>query len=171
MTTIVLPIWTIAAFLMVPSLCLLGVSLHQLKNRRRTSNPASRSDDHGWLFGMDREDRFQKDLFALQIDAVFNALTALVETERVKLKTLLCRNYPSQLETPADMPTPLQKGLHQNASNGLNIHQQIAQRAVLGETTGDIANALDLSKSEVELALSIHPVDGTHPQKRLEAVA
>ncbi len=175
MTTVALPIWLLITILTLPMLCLAGMLIHSVRHRRQKKSHTASSDISAALdrdrgdFGMKSE--FQQDLWALQIDAVFNALSALIETERIKLKSLL---HPA----PAYFPqTPVSKSPADpqladcERPAQLSLNQQIAERAATGASVGDIAAALEISQSEVELAISMNSEHLNGRQNRLEAVA
>jgi hypothetical protein len=177
MTDITLPYWLFVILAGAPVLFLLGLVIKAIRNIRKGT--AAEIDqinqvDHPvppmTLTHMDNSD-FQNDLNALQIDAVFNTLTALLETERIKLKGLLCPSLNPASATPREN-SPVDSVVPKLVSNETKgISQQIAERAAAGESAGAIANALGISCSEVELSISMSEGDTEERPARLEAVA
>lgn len=171
MTNVALPIWFLTLLVATPSLCLLGLVIRMVKRGRPKRDAGSDGTIAHTGYNTRVDPSFQHDLHALQIDAVFNALVALIETERIKLKSLLC---PAQYRLPefevedqqtADLLTsPIEK-------QEKGVGHQIVERNAQGESAGDIAKELGISLSEVALAISMNqeiPDDG---KCRLEAVA
>ncbi len=173
MTTVALPIWLLITILTLPMICLFGMLIRSVCKRHprsRTASDTSAACDSA-MGNLGMKSAFHQDLYALQIDAVFNALSALIETERIKLKSLLC---PTPAYFP-EMPLSISPANSQLAAceipAQLSLNQQIAERAAMGESVGDIAGALDISQSEVELAISMNSEHLSGRQNRLEAVA
>lgn len=178
MTNIVLPIWMFIIVMGLPSLCLLGLAMH-IKNNKQArqfkdeSSEQSETPQKTDYFNGMTNNSFQSDLHALQIDAVFNALSALVETERLKLKSLLCPKLTAPVNFLEEQNhTETQLDTNQAIDMGISkINLQIAEMAELGESAGKIANQLGISQSEVDLALSINSTPGQDHHQRLEAMA
>jgi len=171
MTDITLPYWLFVILASAPVLCLLTVVVKVIKNmRKETGAEIDHPITSMALQPMDSPN-FQNDLNTLQIDTVFNTLSALVETERIKLKSLLCPTM-SQVSAPLVDSSHVDQGLCQQVANKTKgISQQIAERAAAGESTGEIASSLGISCNEVELSISLSEAIIEERPARLEAVA
>lgn len=172
MTDITLPYWLFVVLAGTPVICLIGVVVKVVQNLR---NETCTEIDHPIspvaLSYMDTN-VFHSDLNSLQIDTVFNTLSALVETERIKLKSLLCPTA-NQVSAPPVADSQDAPGATQPVINKtIGIRQQIGERAKAGESAGAIASALGISCSEVELSLSMSEMIKEEDRPaRLEAVA
>ncbi len=173
MTTVALPLWLLITILTVPMSCLFAMLIRSVYKRRQKSHSASDTSADGdrAMGNFGRQNAFHQDLYALQIDAVFNALSALIETERIKLKSLLCPTLPHFPEIPVSTSNTAPPPAVCEAPAQLSLNQQIAERAAMGESVDDIAGALDISQTEVELAISMNSEHLSGRQNRLEAVA
>ena len=171
MPSVSLPLWIFAVAVGLPSasLCWLVLSLI-LKRRKKIRRLASQAQLSPLPQPRPIAGQFQQNLIALQIDAVFNGLVALVETERLKLKTLMLSSVTEQVldlgcgdvrsEPEVDeWDTP--------AEDRASIDQQIARCAAAGKTPNSIANHLGLSLAEVDLAIKMQQSS----RRKLEAVA
>lgn len=170
MTNIAMPIWLLIVLTALPSLCLLGLTISLLRNRKKENDSGSNQPEMTTVIGSSLKNSFQNDLNALQIDTVFNAIAALIETERIKLKNLLCAQVPYQSDPPIEMPesdTPV----NGDDTQEWGISHQIGERAASGESIEAIAKSLGISRNEVELAMSIHSKSDNGRGGRLEAVA
>lgn len=171
MTNIALPIWLLIVLVGTPSVCLLGLAIRIKKKRTQIKAcDQDRSSPQQAMTAM-TENTFQHSLYALQIDAVFNALTALIETERIKLKSLLCPTLSQVPDLPIDrdlVDTQEEMPL-KNQPKG--ISQQIADKAAAGQSSGEIAYTLGISRSEVELAMSITAAPEKAQPQGMEVVA
>ena len=171
MPSISLPLWIFAVAVGLPSVSLFWLILSLILRRRKK---VRRLASQARLSSMPRPQpivgQFQQNLIALQIDAVFNGLVALVETERLKLKTLMLNSATEQM-----FDSGRGDGRHQPEVNEwdapeereASIDQQIARCAAAGKTPDGIANHLGLSLAEVELAIKMQQSS----ERKLEAVA
>ena len=74
--------------------------------------------------------QFQQSLICLQIDAVFNGLVALIETERIKLKALMnpmVSSMTAEMQTYANEPAGVREQSDSRDEPEVAIDQQIAQ--------------------------------------------
>ena len=172
MTSIALPVWMVITMVGAPCICLFGALIRMAKLRRQ--HKCADSDHPTAPFAMKpmMNSAFQNDLHALQIDAIFNALSALIETERIKLKSLICPALSQVSELPIEHHHNREAGAEHFPTNpAMSISDQIAAKVAAGERAGDIANDLGISRSEVELAISMAGGAEEDRPNRLEAVA
>jgi hypothetical protein len=121
--------------------------------------------------------QFQQNLTCLQIDAVFDGLAALIETERVKLKTMIHplaapvkSESPSSYEAPEDKHDPTGDAFQAPMAEQ-PLDQQIARIADSGMKPAAIAGRLGISLAEVNLALRMRTGAISAAGCKLEAVA
>jgi DNA-binding NarL/FixJ family response regulator len=174
MPAISLPFWIFAVAVGLPSasLCWLVLSLI-FKRRKRLRHLAYQARLSSLIRPVGG--RFQQDLIALQIDAVFNGLVALVETERLKLKRLMLNNAAEQvLESSGRDARPEAENDQWDtpaADHANPLERQVARCAAEGNTPDGIANQLGLSQAEVELAIKMQRSCTAQAERKLEAVA
>lgn len=177
-TTISMPIWILVAVVGIADICLFCWCLALLRRSRksnlRAASPeeASPSVQPPWA----SIPQFQQNLFSLQIDAVFDGLTALINAERIKLKSLLGQSSTSEFCTTGQQESgPDQSDdrmdEHVPEEKKADINQQIAQIAASGTRPAGIANQLGISLAEVELAMKMQAGRRVSAAGKLEAVA
>ncbi len=175
MTEITIPIWLLALSAGVPCfsfICLLLFILRKIRKPNKELFIQMQAEPKGDV--QPQRHQFHHDLMALQIDAVFNSLNAIIETERVKLNTLLCnatslakdRVHPVQHPQARQLFHPTEQACEAPAS----LEDKIATIATAGGQPGEIADEMGLSQAEVELALQMRSSRATMGHK-LEAVA
>lgn len=117
--------------------------------------------------------QFQQDLLALQIDTIFNGLVALIETERLKVKSLLDHSI-SHPNAASNEQSAFQETLQWQQDceeEDMDIGRRIVECSESGMKPGEIARQLGISQAEVSLALKmLGKLSRSGPQK-LEAVA
>jgi hypothetical protein len=185
MTEINVPIWLFAVSAGVPALGFLGLVFFLLRKIRkpyrqmldeapisfdaapRSFREEPRPVDHP----------FRQDMLSTQIDAVFNGLNAIIESERVKINTLLSngtglepapvRSQPQRhLQTRTICPS-----LEDGDDRFQHLDEQIANLADCGGQPEEIADETGLSQAEVELALKMRSTRAAAQPHRLQAVA
>jgi hypothetical protein len=196
-----IPLWLVVTAVGVPSLCLLllGLGLLRARRRRRQSAgisaaakpPASDSVRFGGV-----SESIHHEILEQQIDAVFDALSMVIDAERMKLKAMVKYAIPQAAGRPASVPQGRSVGAPEPApmdamaamdamddmdnleiSNleeaDLPLSEQVALLAEDGMDPEEIAYRLGLSAMEVALALKMHarPAAGMGMGRRLEAVA
>ncbi len=175
LTTISQPIWILVGVIAIADICLmcwcLALIRRSRKADRRHSTPCETATlPEQWT----PSNHFQQNLICLQIDAVFDSLAALIDTERIKLKSLL-----SNMATP-DVNAPRANCAEQGKTNErpilaaeqpATISQQIVQFAAAGEKPAGIANQMGISLAEVELAMKMQAARRSPAGRKLEAVA
>lgn len=176
MNDITLPLWIFAVSVGVPCLSfLLLLSFIMRKIRKPNKEMIDK------LQGRQTEDRqlsggqFHSDLLSMQIDAVFNGLNAIIDTERIKIRTLLKNNGVMGLEMdnrPPDVP-PARKNPPSDItrSEKPTLEQQIATFADSGDEADMIADELGLSQAEVDLALKMRSSRDSIQSGKWRAVA
>ena len=176
MTEINMPIWLFAVSTGVPCLSFLGLLLFLLRKIRK---PYKQMLDEAPMQFKEEPQYpnrpFQHDLLSLQIDAVFNGLNAIIETERIKINTLLGKGIG--LGTESVQPqrhlqshTPY-RPLESTKEDFPNLDEQIASLADSGGQPEEIADEIGLSQAEVDLALKMRSTRSSSPHQRLQAVA
>ncbi len=120
---------------------------------------------------------FHQDLLALQIDTIFNGLVAIIETERLKVKSLLdhsiIQNKDSKIK-PSDLKEEIQwEEMDEDDDNddNMDIGQRIVECSVSGMNPGEIARQLGISQAEVALAMKMLGNSSQQAPRKLEAVA
>jgi hypothetical protein len=177
MTTISLPLWMIITAVGLPSIGLVWVFGSLLKRKRALRKEVS--ENH--LFSPFVEYRqplnsFQQNLINQQIDAVFNGLVALIETERFKLKSML------RINGNAGIVDASYAGLHCQPNDpndrqdrqSKNINQSINNKIVAKESDDEIAVHSELSQAELDLVKTMQQASGApkfSPGSKLTAVA
>ncbi len=176
MTTISLPIWILVAAVGTPCICLFWLVVSLMRRKRMTRPELSKfAATSQWLEQRTAPDQFQQNLIGLQIDAVFNGMVALIETERIKLKSLMSINAAPGPVAAQSCGNPNSKDKETWDSmaedNAATIDQQVAQWASKGENPTGIATHLGLSLAEVELAMKMRTSRTSNGGRKLEAVA
>jgi hypothetical protein len=167
MPIMTLPVWIFILSVGIPSLCLLMLVAGLLRRRRKetrmrvalgTSSPAG-----GPVFSQ----HIHQHVLVQQIDAIFNALVAVIEAERVKLKALAMHTALQAAFETFPGTTAEKKGAGGNdRESDDDMGRTAAVMASDGMPPEQIARVLGLSRHEVALALKIR---GTN--RRLDAVA
>lgn len=101
MDSITLPVWQFIGAVALPSILLVMLVGRLLAVKRRIrENSAARMDRVPMETAGTYDHRIYQEMVSQQIDSVFNALNAVIEAERIKLKALLLRKpeYLSSLD-------------------------------------------------------------------------
>lgn len=182
MLSITIPLWLLLSAAGFPALILilLCVRLITKKRRRESLVAAGTTPEVASVAPMAFNDRIHHQVLIQQVDAVFDVLTTLIETERCKLKALVNHAMPmtepvAETHTaPAliekeeevarrDVPAP--------QVTDLSIAQSISNLAEEGLPAGEIAQHLGVSLSEVTLALKMKAGRNSHVGRKVMAVA
>ena len=175
LTTISQPIWILIGVIGIADICLVWWCLTLMRRSKKADRRGPVQDDTpAWAEQWVPSNQFQQNLVGLQIDAVFNGLTALIDTERIKLKSLL-----GQMASPDQNAPQSYRVGHHHANEQQErpetqietIAQQIVQIADSGEKPAGIANQLGISLAEVELAMKMRAARRPPASRKLEAVA
>lgn len=181
--TIPLLLIVIAAGLPSLTLCLLIFQLIRLRRKKREQNlvqarsamavqPQSCFEGFGG--------HIHQELMEQQIDAVFNALVTVLETERLKLKALMGHPLPT-LATPFQhaFQHPEEKNADRNIPSESEeqpaaeptLGQQVAAMSQEGMTAAEIARQLGLSQAEITLAMKMSAGGKGRVGRKLQALA
>ncbi len=175
MTTISLPVWMLATAVGIPSICLTWLVCALIRKRRKARRSALAQDAAAPFPGQPLpSSQFQQSLLCLQIDAVFNGLVALVETERIKLKSLMQPMVSNVTDDPRALRIDQGEATEDRDSPDMQdvaIDQQIAQIAASGKNPAGIASQLGISLAEVDLAMKMQAARRSQSGRKLEAVA
>jgi hypothetical protein len=181
MSDITIPLWVLLAVAGLPTMILLMLSVRLMRIKRYRNKAAAQPKmesaprQTAWEgFGRQMDHM----ILEQQIDSVFGALATILETERVKLKALICRNpggisstaYDEMLKSKRE---PLNDRYEDTQHEAVHPRPQekprtMAQMVAEGVAPEEIAERLGLSQAEAALAVKIH--NGRRGQ-RLEAVA
>lgn len=176
LATISQPVWILVGVIGISDICLLCWCFTLM----RRSPKADRLDPAQYETATLPEqwtpsNQFQQNLICLQIDAVFNGLTALIDTERIKLKSLLGNMATPDLNASranrAEQGKTNDQQDHTEEEQPATISQQIVQFASTGEKPAGIANQMGISLAEVELAMKMQAARRPPAGRKLEAVA
>jgi hypothetical protein len=121
--------------------------------------------------------QFQQNLACMQIDAVFDGLAALIETERIKLKSMILPAAAPFMPESVSLHKD-QEEVHDSTENffqrqtpDLPLDQQITRFAASGKKPAAIASQLGISLAEVDLAMRMRTDVRSGTGYKLEAVA
>ena len=179
-----LPAWMIITAVALPTTCLfmLVFRLWRQKSKRKAllkkqaepvkaPQPAPAAADTS----VDFTEQINRQVLSQHIDAVFNALIAVIETERIKLKALSGRLSTREVlsmtrDVSAAPATQQDRKTVEAPSDANSLGRSIADLAAQGLGAEEIARRMGLSKNEV--ALAIHMSSHRQPNgAKLEAVA
>lgn len=177
MSTITLPIWIFALSFGVPCVSLLflvGFFLRKIRNPKKNefANLCLQrvEDPHA------SHQKFHSDLLRMQVDTIFNGLNAIIETERLKINSLLNPNNnilfetkEGQAETPKEIP--VQETQNPPQPDEPTLEQQMVNIVSSGEDIEEIASELGLSQTEIDLAMRMRSSRESNQGRKLEAVA
>lgn len=169
MINVSIPFWLFGTLVGMICFGLLATALAiGYKVRRLRSQKGRDAEIYGRATAM-LNNHFQHNLLGMQVDAVFDSLSALIETERIKLKALVA---PTLQSMPASMP---QK--HQAPAATQGQGEPAAQALDAREADPDHGSAADrhpsgsgMSKAERELVEKMRSFQAKN-HRRLEAVA
>jgi hypothetical protein len=183
MLSIAIPLWLLLSVAGLPALILIGLCARLIRMKRHKEAlaavaPATEPIPAAHV-GFD--DRIHRQVLNQQIDAVFDILMTLIDTERCKLKALVNHALPvteASLDAPA-APLPVQVAKAAEASraevnaspNPVSISRNIITLAGEGMPAADIARHLGVSVGEVTLALKLKAGRAPHVGRKVMAVA
>lgn len=177
MSTITLPLWIFALSFGVPCVSLLflvGFLLRKIRNPKKnefTNLCLQRVGDQ-----QASHQKFHSDLLRMQVDTIFNGLNAIIETERLKINTLLNSNNNILFETKeqqVEVPGEISAQETQHAPQPVEptLEQQMVNIVSSGEDIEEIATELGLSQAEIDLAMRMRTSRESSQGRKLEAVA
>ncbi len=112
---------------------------------------------------------FQENLLGMQVDAVFDSLSALIETERIKLKALVA---PTLQSIPSSVPRDRQEPVlnHIQEEQVVKNMETLVAENDQGSMDRWLSEGLSLSRAERELAEKMRSFQEENHRK-LDAVA
>jgi hypothetical protein len=164
-----IPFWLFGTFVGVICYGLLAVALGIVYKVRRVRSQKGQDAEIFDRTTAMLNNHFQHNLLGMQVDAVFDSLSALIETERIKLKALVA---PTLQSMPAPMPqahqTPVATQVQDEpAAQALEERQADSSHDPAADRH---SSGLGLSKAERELVEKMQSFQTEHHRK-LEAVA
>lgn len=178
MTTIAVPLWILACLIGIPLLSLLWLLGMLIKKIRKPQNDMLGNVAMQYLnTHQAAHSQFHNDLLALQIDAIFNGMNAIIETERIKIRSLLNGSGNIDLNKVRGHKPPCVVSEMEAQTESVvkekdhSVEQQIADYLASGNQPDDIAGEMGISQSEVELAMTIRSLRAKPHDRKLVAVA
>jgi hypothetical protein len=178
-TTIFQPVWILVTLIGLADFLIFLWCIILIRRNRNRRNNAVATEDFEFLSEPAAQPAvFRQNLTCMQIDAVFDGLVALIETERVKLKTMMhpmTAPLMPELASPPDPPDD-QVGVNESTLNfsqrpAPTLDEQITRFAASGKKPAAIASQLGISLAEVNLAMRMHAGERSPAGHKLEAVA
>ena len=181
MLNVTIPMWVLLAVAGLPTMILLtlGFRLMRMKRHRNQPEQACPGDMVPEMSGGFSE-RVSHLMWQQQVDAIFDALVTIIETEKIKLKALARPELPldGTSRRPVDLPpepAPLpaeapQEARQRTAPAGEEL-TGISELAARGLLSDEVVRRLGLSQSEVALAMKLQKGRQNGPRRRIEAVA
>jgi hypothetical protein len=182
MLSITIPLWLLLSAAGLPALILIGlcVRLIRMKRNRQALAAAVPAPEVAPMAPTGFDDRIHRQVLAQQVDAVFDVLTTLIETERCKLKALVnhalpvteavaeSRTAPALVERTVEAP---RRNVPASQTAEVSITRNISNLAESGMAAAEIAQQLGVSLSEVALALKMKAGRNAHAGSKVMAVA
>lgn len=179
MLDITIPLWLLLTVAGLPAVILIALSARLMRTKFKKNTHATSEQISG--IGLDSpagfDEQIHRELLEQQIDAVFNVLSMLIETERVKLKALVSHALPVAEAEPPQSAKPEKAVdppmMHEAspATTPIPVAQNISNLAEEGVAANEIARQLGLSLSEVALALKMKAGRNAHVGRKMRAVA
>ncbi len=176
MTDITIPIWMLAVSAGVTCISFFSLLLLVLgKIRKPRKELFVRMSHMSHETSQPQNPQFHSSLLASQIDAVFNGLSAIIETERIKMNTLLenagAVSFDAGSQCRARQRVDGFQPVGTLSPEVHSIQEKIDKITTSGDRTEAIADEMGFSQAEVELALKMRSARASRPHQRLEAVA
>lgn len=183
MLSITIPLWLLLSAAGLPALILIGLCVRLIRmkrNREALATAAMPAPEVAPVAPAGFDDRIHRQVLVQQVDAVFDVLTTLIETERCKLKALVNHAMPVTEAVAESHPAPALAERTVEASRrdvpaaqtaDVSIPQNICNLAESGMAAAEIAQHLGVSLSEVALALKMKAGRNTHVGRKVMAVA
>jgi len=185
MLNITIPMWLLLTIAGLPNLLLVMIVLRLLRLRRskKQSIAPDRQRPSATVSGAGFSGQLQQQILTQQIDAVFNALFTIIETERIKLKALVGHAYEREgqilgenFKLDNSEPEAYENIDEETASLTVsqiqeNIRPTVVSMAQDGLTPDEIARHLSISRAEVALVLKMNAVRNGHVGRKMRAVA
>jgi hypothetical protein len=172
------PVWILVTLIGVADILIFAWCITLIRRNRNRQQVEDTPDEFAFLPEQPvSSGQFQQNLTCMQIDAVFDGLAALIETERIKLKALIHPATAPARDEPAS-PQNVREDIHDFTSDAsrspqqeLPLDEQIARIADSGMKPAAIAGRLGISLAEVDLALRMRNSAKSATGYKLEAVA
>jgi len=175
-------LWLLLSAAGLPALILIGlcVRLIRMKRNREALATAMPAPEVAPAAPTGFHDRIHRQVLVQQVDAVFDILTTLIETERCKLKALVNHALPVTEAVAEAQPSPalveraVEASRHDVPAAQMadgSIAQNISSLAAEGMAAAEIAQHLGVSLSEVALALKMKAGRNAHVGRKVMAVA
>ena len=174
MTTITLPVWVFLIAIATPILSLLWIMGTLVKKIRKPKKTQMEQLAVAQLNQVSAQAaQFHNDLLALQIDSIFNGMNAIIETERIKIRSLLNNSYMGGTRAGVGTGLSPSTGMMESESKDqdLALFQRQKDFTEFENEIDDRVHDTALSKSELELAKKMRATQSHAPNHRLEAVA
>jgi hypothetical protein len=177
MLNLTIPLWLLLTAAGLPSVCLVLLVLRLIhikatKGKHLAHLAATKEIPRPEGFSV----QIHQQILEQQIDAVFNALVTIMETERAKLKVLVKHSWAafdinpvSKISSP-ETAAPL-RASEEDPTETLPSSPTISNLKAEGLTSEEIARRLGLSHSEVALALKMKAGRKNSPGCQMRAVA
>ena len=181
MEIISLPLWLLIVAVGLPFMYTALLSLAMVRKKRKSARRKTGPLEQPALKGTcsDFSRHVQNQLLEQQIEATFNALVTIVESERVKIKALVGNRLPQQPpETSPDQAHQTSRSADQ--MNPLVTEKKLATDIVPHnmnpcvderDTPEELGRRLGLSQTEVDLAMQFQKGFDRIKQHQLTAVA
>lgn len=189
MLSITIPLWILLVGIGVPFVSLMALVIGLVRAKRAPRRAEMQKRLEASAVGVSQHP-FTADMYKLlldqQIDAIFLSLSTIIETEKLKLKTLITgQSLFATMDTraAANQPGPVMDVDEPETSADLapvnDVADQVGELSENGMTPKEIARDLGLSLSEVVLALRLNNTSNANNASRgtkglgqkLEAVA
>jgi len=182
MLSITIPLWLLLSVAGLPALILilLCIRLIRLKRTKEALVAADPAAMPAPAAAVGFDDRIHRQVLDQQIDAVFDVLNTLIESERCKLKALVNHALPmpeAMAEAPVAPALPIkavevpQPAASVPEANTVSIAQHIVTLADEGLAAAEISRHLGVSLSEVSLALKMKAGRPSRVGRQVMAVA
>jgi hypothetical protein len=174
-------LWLLLSLAGLPALILIGLCarLIRMKRNKESLSAVAPISEPVPAAPAGFDDRIHRQVLDQQIDAVFDVLTTLIESERCKLKALVSHALPVAETAPqAAAPAFIEKAVETcrdempaPEANPVSLSQNIATLADEGMAAGEISRHLGVSLSEVTLALKLKAGHSARVGRKVVAVA
>lgn len=169
MINLSIPFWLFGTIIGVVCFGLLATALAIGYKVRKLKSQNGRETQIVDMAAARLNNHFQENLLGMQVDAVFDSLTALIETERIKLKALVAPTLQS-------FPSPVPRDRQETALKNIQDEQAVETLETLvaeddqGSTDRGLSEGLSLSRAERELVEKMRSFQEENYRK-LDAVA
>jgi hypothetical protein len=175
MVPTILPVWLLGTAIGIVAIALVGLIVCRVRKKRKqgTSRPPA-SFPIPSEAGPSAAAPFHQDLCLMQIDAVFDGLAALIETERLKLKRMMTAQGPVHTGEPLQsQPAALlqSEGTTGGGDSAADSVSETANAEASVMDAREMASRFGVSVAEAELAMKFQNISSLGGNHRLEAVA